>query len=287
MKPITISGLSFRNPVLTASGTFGMGGEFEGLVDYSRLGGITLKTVTPNPRAGNLPPRIIETPCGLLNSIGLENPGIDAAVAEIETHRPFAKMDTNIIFSIAGESTADFVRMAERVIETGAVDMLELNLSCPNLHAGGATFDSDCVNVREIVSAVERLGFPFTVKLSPNNDIIASSLAAEDAGAPCLTISNTYLGMAFDRKTGEPLFRNKVAGFSGPAVKPIALYNVYRVANKVKVPIIASGGVACTEDAVDFILAGAALVSIGTMNFVEPDIAETIAMGLTAYFKEK
>jgi len=287
LKKFSIHTLEFRNPVLTASGTFGMGGEFAGLADYSKLGGITLKTVTPTPRAGNLPPRILETPCGLLNSIGLENPGMDELLREINSSHPFRAYDTNIVLSIAGESADDFTRMAEAFIATGDIDMLELNLSCPNIHAGGATFDSDCANVRAIVSAVARLDFPFTVKLSPNQDIVGNSIAAEDAGAHALTISNTFLGMAFDRKTGAPYFRNKVAGFSGPAVKPMALYNIYRVAQKVKIPLIASGGIASTGDAIDFLHAGASFVSIGTMNFVEPGIAEIIADGLTEYLREK
>ncbi len=287
MKNFTIHTLGFRNPVLTASGTFGMGGEFDGLTDYSKLGGITLKTVTPRPRSGNQPPRILETPCGLLNSIGLENPGMDEVIRIIKSEHPFRAYDTNIVFSIAGETADDFTRMADAVIGAGDIDMLELNLSCPNIHAGGATFDSDCANVRAIVSSVARLDFPFTVKLSPNQDILGNSIAAEDAGAHALTISNTFLGMAFDRKTGEPYFRNKVAGFSGPAVKPMALYNVYRVAQKVKIPIIASGGAASAGDAIEFLLAGASFISIGTMNFVEPDIAETVADGLAEYLREK
>lgn len=286
MRELRIGSLLFRNPVVTASGTFGMGEVFRELVNYSRLGGITLKTVTRAPRPGNLPPRILETPCGLLNSIGLENDGFDATLAALTANDSLAEYDANVIFSLAGETPEDFAAMAKAFEAVEGIDMFELNLSCPNVHAGGKTFDADCDNVKRIVESVgAAISKPFATKLSPAQDIVANSKAAEAAGSPALTISNTFLGMAFDLKTGEPVFRNKVAGFSGPAVKPMALYNVWRVAQAVNIPIIASGGIASAEDALEFIHAGATLVSIGTMNFVEPGIAAEIAEGLEKLLK--
>lgn len=286
MREPRIGTLAFRNPVLTASGCFGMGGEFRELVDYSKIGGITLKTVTRAPRPGNLPPRALETPCGLLNSIGLENEGFEATLAALKERDAFAEYDTAVIFSLAGDTPRDFAEMARAFEPFEGIDMFELNLSCPNVHAGGRTFDCDAGNVTEIVSAVRSaIRKPFTTKLSPAQDLVGNALAAEKAGSPAVTVSNTFLGMAFDLKTGEPYFRNKVAGFSGPAVKPMALYNVWRVSQAVSVPVIASGGAACASDALEFLYAGAALVSVGTMNFVEPDAAATIAEGLAKLMK--
>ncbi len=278
---VEIAGVSFKNPVITASGTWGMGDVFEDFIDYREIGGITLKTVTMQPREGNRGRRILETPAGLLNSIGLENDGFEAVYRELRQNNNLKKIATNVIFSIAGDTAKDFAEMAAAFSKIEGVDMLELNLSCPNVHDGGRTFDSDSDVVRQIVSEVGKISsLPFSTKLSPNADIIAAAKAAQEAGSPVLTISNTYLGMAFDLKSGEPVFKNKVAGFSGPAVKPMALYNVWRVSNAVNVPIIASGGIASADDAREFFFAGASLVSIGTFNFVEPDIAAVIAREL-------
>lgn len=278
MSSIKIGNLHFRNRVITASGTFGMGDLFQDFLDYSKIGGITLKTVTTQPRLGNPPPRILETPAGLLNSIGLENPGFDAVLASLCENDTLAPLDTNVIFSVAGDTVDDYVRMTLAFAEIGGIDMIELNLSCPNVHAGGATFDADPDNIKRILGGIiGKISKPVTAKLSPNQNIVQNAITAEQSGSYAVTISNTYLGMAFNLKTGAPHFRNKVAGFSGPAVKPLALYNVYRVRQAVRLPIIASGGITCTDDAREFILAGADLLSIGTMNFVEPDIAERIA----------
>ena len=285
MKKILIGDLEFRNPVITASGTFGMGDVFTDFIDYSKIGGITLKTVTRSPRKGNPPPRILETPSGLLNSIGLENEGFDAAIAGLRQRDYLKDYDTNVIYSVAGETPEDYVEMAAAFAEFGGIDMIELNLSCPNVHAGGATFDSSRENVESIVKTAAKLvKKPFTIKFSPSHDLIGNSRIAEDCGAHAVTISNTFLGMAIDIKTKGFYFKNRTAGYSGPAVKPIALANVYRAAQAVKIPVIASGGISNISDAVEFILAGASLVSIGTINFVEPDITVTIAEGLAAYF---
>lgn len=287
LKETIIGKHKFRNPVLTASGTYGMGGLFEGLLDESQLGGITLKTITRKAKKGNPPPRILETSCGLLNSIGLENAGYETILSELKENDYYKTLQTSVIMSISGDIVEDYIEMVSGLDKIEGIDVLELNLSCPNIHAGGATFDSD----REVVRAVvkECIGVstkPLTIKLSPNTpDIVGNAIAAEEAGAHALTISNTYLGMAFDLKSGEPFFKNKVAGFSGPAVKPMALYQVYRVAQKTSLPIIASGGIASTEDAIEFLLAGATFVSVGTMGFVEPGLAGKIAVELPNYFK--
>jgi len=272
-----IGSLKFRNPVILASGTFGID-EYKNFLDYSRLGGVTLKTITYTPRKGNPPPRILEVPCGLLNSIGLENDGLEKFYDDLSKNDFLADVPSNVIVSLAGDRVEDFRIMVERLGEFDSIDMFELNLSCPNVHEGGITFDSDIKIVKKIVGSVAKVNKkPFTVKLSPANDLIKNSKVAEDFGANALTISNTFPGMAIDVKTKSFYFKNKVAGYSGPAVKPMALWNVYRVSKCVSVPVIASGGICCTEDAIEFLMAGATFVSIGTMNFVEPSISQKIA----------
>lgn len=281
MPQIKIGNTIFRNRIITASGTFGMGDLFHDFLDYSKVGGITLKTITTHPRIGNPPPRIKETPCGLLNSIGLENPGFGAAYDGLKRKDYLKRLDTNVIFSIAGETVEDYIQMGKAFGEFKGVAMIELNLSCPNVHAGGATFDSEPENIRRIIYGIKgNIEQPVTTKLSPNLNIVENAKIAEQAGSDAVTISNTFLGMAFDLNTGQPYFHNKVAGFSGPAVKPMSLFNVYRVRQVVTLPIIASGGIATTDHAKEFVFAGADLLSIGTMNFVEPDIALRIAAEL-------
>jgi dihydroorotate dehydrogenase (NAD+) catalytic subunit len=283
MAQVTIGGLVFRNPVLTASGTFGMGDVFADFIDYSKLGGIILKTVTRKPRRGNPPPRILETPSGLLNSIGLENDGFDAVLAELKEHDRIAKYPTRVIFSIAGDTVGDYAEMCRAFDSISGIAAFELNLSCPNIHSGGATFDSDCKNVVSITGNVRKATKkPVFVKLSPANDLVGNARAAEGEGADAVTVSNTYLGMAIDLKRKDFVFKNKVAGFSGPAVKPISLYNVYRVCSAVKLPVIASGGISNLSDAKEFLFVGASMITVGTMNFVEPSISQEIAEGLEA-----
>ena len=281
MKEFKIGSLKFRNPVITASGTFGMGDVFSDFIDYSKIGGITLKTVTRNPRKGNPPPRILETPSGLLNSIGLENEGFEKVYSGLNQDDYLKCCDTNIIFSIAGESKEDYIDMAEAFSQIKSIAMLELNLSCPNIHAGGATFDSDPDVVIYIIKNLrKKITKPFAVKLSPANDLVKNSMIASDYGADAVTISNTFLGMAIDIQKKDFVFKNKVAGYSGPAVKPIALYNVFKAAQAVKIPMISSGGIASINDAREFLIAGAQFISIGTMNFLEPDISMKIAEDL-------
>ncbi len=293
MNDLMIGGLAFRNPVITASGTFGMGREFGDFMDYSLLGGITLKTVTRQPRRGNPPPRLYETPAGLLNSIGLENEGFDRVYRDLSAHDYLSEIPANVIFSLAGDSEDDFPEMAAALSEIKGIAMFELNLSCPNVKENGETFDARPEAVERIVikasAALARAGAskPFTVKISPNQNIRRNSKIAEDCGCNAVTVSNTYLGTAIDSNTGEFIFANKVAGFSGPAVKPMALYNVMCAAQTVKVPVIASGGICSVPDAIEFIIAGAKFVSVGTMNFIEPGIALDIAKGIEDYFNKK
>lgn len=281
MTILKIGKLQFRNPVITASGTFGMGDLYRDFLDYSKIGGITLKTVTKTPRKGNPPPRILETTGGLLNSIGLENSGFKKTLYDLADNDTLKDLDTNVIFSLAGNEPADFAEMVKAFSLIKGIAMFELNLSCPNVHEGGATFDSDKTTVKKVIAGVSKALLkskkPFTVKLSPAQDFILNSKIAEEAGANAVTISNTFVGMAIDLKTKSFYFKNKTAGYSGPAVKPIALNNVYRAAKSVKIPVIASGGISSVNDAKEFLFAGAKFVSIGTMNFVEPGIAAEIA----------
>ncbi len=282
-KKLKIGNIDFRNPVIVASGTFGLE-EYKDFFDYSEIGGITLKTITRTPRKGNPPPRILEVPCGLLNSIGLENDGFDCVYESLKRFDFLESYPANIIFSLSGDAKIDFAFMVERLSEIEGIDIFELNLSCPNIHEGGVTFDSDKKNVRKIVNSVSKVSKkPFVVKLSPAGDFITNSRISEDSGASGLTISNTFYGTKINIKTGEFYFKNKVAGYSGPAVKPIALWNVYRVANAVKIPIIASGGICSLEDAIEFLIAGATFVSIGTMNFIEPKTSVEIAKSLRKF----
>jgi len=268
-----IGSLVFRSPVLTASGTFGMGEPFADFYDYRILGGVVLKTLTPSPRPGNPPPRLYETPAGLLNSIGLENEGFDEFARRVESTQPFRGWGTHVIVSVAGDEAGDFAVLAKGACRLPGVAAVEVNLSCPNVHAGGKTFDACPKDVYRITSQVmERVSLPVFVKLSPQHDIVTNARQVEKAGASAVTLSNTFLGMAVDSRRQAFVFARRFAGFSGPAVKPLALANVYRVAQEVTIPIVASGGVASGEDALEFLLVGASLIEIGTMAFVEPGL---------------
>uniref|UniRef100_A0A7C4M2R8 Dihydroorotate dehydrogenase n=1 Tax=candidate division CPR3 bacterium TaxID=2268181 RepID=A0A7C4M2R8_UNCC3 len=285
-KNLKIANLSFRNPVLTASGTSGFE-EYKDFIDFSKIGSITLKTITYSPRKGNPQPRILEVTGGLLNSIGLENDGFERVYNSLIEKDYLGEYPTNIIFSLAGDGEKDFKEMIEKFSEIKGISMFELNLSCPNVHEGGKTFDSNRKMVEKIVKIAKKCSKkPFTVKLSPSNDFITNSIIAEENGADAVTISNTFYGTKIDIKTRNFYFKNKVAGFSGPAVKPMALWNVYRVCEKVKIPVIASGGISSVEDAIEFMLAGASFLSIGTIGFVEPKMPQIIAEELEKKLKE-
>ena len=276
---VTIAGVPFKNPVTVASGTFGFGREFAQFYDLSRLGGIMVKGLTPAPREGNKPPRIAETPLGMLNSVGLQNPGVAAFIRdELPYLRQF---DTNIIANITGATPQEYADMTHALSQAG-VDMIEINVSCPNVKEGGALFGASASGISSVVSACKKAAtVPLIVKLSPNvTDIVEMAKAARDAGADCLSLINTLLGMRIDTVTRRPILGNNMGGLSGPAVKPVAVRMIYQVACAVDLPIIGMGGIMTADDAMEFLLAGATAVSVGTANLVDPMAAVTVLEGL-------
>lgn len=266
-----LSNIKFKNPVLLASGTASFGLELSELYDLSVLGGIVLKTITLEERKGNEPPRIVEVYGGMLNSIGLANPGLKK-FKEIILPEVLNKVKTNIIVSVAGKNVGEFKEIVEEVSCLEGISVIELNLSCPNVEKGGRTFDSNEDNLREVVKEVKKVSKkPFWVKLSPNTlSIVNNAIIAEQEGADGISAINTILGMKIDPKTGKPVFRNIFAGYSGPAIKPIALRYVYEICQHVKIPVIGIGGISSYEDMLEFLWAGAKLVQIGTYNFIDP-----------------
>lgn len=273
--------LSLPNPILVASGTFGYAREMERIVDLKRLGGILPKTITQEPRAGNAPWRTVETTAGLLNSIGLDNDGIDAFLAH---HLPYlAQIGTPIIVSVAGRNHDEFVSLARRVGEQPGVAAVELNISCPNV-AHGVDFGADPILCGRLVSAVrESCPAPIIAKLTPNvTSIAAIAKAASEAGADAISLINTVLGMAIDWRKRKPLLGNVVGGLSGPAIKPIALRCVYQAAQAVKTPLIGIGGIATIDDVMEFLVAGASAVQIGTANYYDPQVSMKILDQLPA-----
>lgn len=279
-------GLEFPNPVLVASGTFAYGTEMARLYDLSRLGGIVTKTITQRPRAGNPPPRVTETAGGMLNSIGLANPGIDAFLREYLPE--LRKHSCPLIVNIAGEDTRDFVELAAQVGGEAGVAAVELNLSCPNV-SGGLDFGTVPRRTEEVVREVKRTcSLPVIAKLSPNvTDIREIARAAEAGGADALSLINTLVGMAIDHKRRRPILGNVTGGLSGPAIKPIALAMVWKAHQAVSIPLIGVGGIMTATDVVEFMLAGASAVEVGTANFVDPWAAPKIIDGLTAYCREE
>lgn len=278
----TVCGIDFQNPVLTASGTFGFGREYAEFYDLARLGGICTKGLTRERREGNASPRIAETPSGILNSVGLQNPGVEAFCAH---ELPFLQASgTRVIVNIAGSSEEDYVYMAERVSAAGA-DMVEMNISCPNVKAGGMAFGIQPESVERITAAVRRVcKLPLMVKLSPNVACIADNArAAEAGGADCISLINTLSGMAVDLRTKRPLLANGIGGLSGPCVKPVALRMVWDCYRAVNIPLCGLGGIATWQDAVEFLLCGACLVQVGTANFTDPYAAPKVVEGLAAY----
>lgn len=267
----TVCGIKFKNPILLASGTASFGLELSRIYDLSILGGIVLKTITLEERKGNEPPRIVECASGMLNSIGLANPGLKKFKEEIFPE-VLKVVKTNIIVSVAGKSVGEFREIVEEVSTLEGVSVIELNLSCPNVERGGLTFDNDEENVREVVRVVKKVSKkPFWVKLSPNTcSIVNNALIAQEEGADGITAINTILGMKIDINTGKPVFKNIFAGYSGPAIKPIALRYVYEICQKVSIPVIGVGGISSYEDVLEFMWAGAKLVQIGTYNFIDP-----------------
>ncbi len=282
---VNLAGVELKNPVMTASGTFGSGAEYSEFVDLNRLGAVVTKGVANVPWPGNPTPRIAEVYGGMLNAIGLQNPGIDVFV---QRDIPFLKQyDTKIIVNVCGKTTEDYIEVVERLGDE-PVDLLEINISCPNVKEGGIAFGQDPKAVEAITREVKRYAKqPVIMKLSPNvTDITVMAKAAEAGGADVLSLINTLTGMKIDINKRAFAIANKTGGMSGPAVKPVALRMVYQVANAVSLPIIGMGGIATAEDALEFIMAGATAVSVGTANFYNPYATVEIAQGIEDYMKK-
>lgn len=278
--------LVLKNPVLVSSGTFGYGLEYKDLIQIERLGAIVLKTVTLKPRQGNSPPRIWETPSGMLNAIGLQNEGLENL---LNKKLPFLKkLKVPLIANIAGETIDEYVKLAKRLDSVKEISAIELNVSCPNVKKGCLSFGENAELLEELVKAVRRVtGKTLITKLTPNvTDIVSIARMAEGAGSDVLSLVNTFLGMAIDTKTRRPRLANITGGLSGPAIRPIAVRMVWQVAKAVKVPVIGMGGINSLEDALEFIIAGATAVSIGTASFINPNIAMEIIDGLKKYMED-
>lgn len=283
---VDLAGVELKNPVMTASGTFGSGMEYSEFVDLNRLGAVVTKGVANVPWEGNPTPRVAETYGGMLNAIGLQNPGIDVFA---ERDIPFLKKyDTKIIVNVCGRSEKDYVEVVERLADE-PVDMLEINISCPNVKEGGIAFGQSAASVERITAAVKRAAKqPVIMKLSPNvTDITETAKAAEAGGADVLSLINTLTGMKIDVNRQTFALANRTGGLSGPAIKPIAVRMVYQTANAVRLPIIGMGGIATAEDALEFILAGATAVSVGTANFADPRATLDIISGIEKYMTDK
>lgn len=282
---VQLGRLHLKNPIMVASGTFGYAREMQQLVHLNRLGAILPKTITLQPRLGNAPWRTVETSSGLLNSIGLDNDGVDVF---IETHlRYLRELDTSIVVSIAGKSRDEFIELAERIEAAGGADALELNISCPNV-SGGVDFGTDPHLCEQVVRGVrERCGLPLLAKLTPNvTRIVDIAKAAANGGADAVSCINTLLGMAIDWKKKRPLLGNVMGGLSGPAIKPVALRCVYQVSKAVPIPIVGIGGIASLDDVMEFLAAGASCVQIGTANYYEPTLSERLVDQLPSALRE-
>ena len=280
---IKLKGLTLKNPVMTASGTFGYGEEYADFVDLSELGGIIVKGTTLHHREGNPYPRMAETPMGMLNCIGLQNKGVDYF---IETIYPRIKdFDTNVIVNVSGSNIDDYVTAAAKIDALENIPAIELNVSCPNVKQGGMAFGVTCSGIEQVVKAVREVYHKhLIVKLSPNVTNIAEiALAAEAAGADSVSLINTLLGMAIDAETRKPILSMVTGGLSGACVKPVALRMVWQVSKAVKIPVIGLGGISSATDAIEFLLAGASAIQIGTANFIDPAISAKVAKGIVEY----
>lgn len=283
---VNFAGVELKNPVLTASGTFGSGKEYSEFVDLNRLGGVVTKGVANIPWAGNPTPRVAETYGGMLNAIGLQNPGMDTF---IKTDIPFLQQyDTKIIVNVCGKSIQDYCDVVERLSEE-KVDLLEINISCPNVKEGGIAFGQDPTCIENITKELKKLAKqPIIMKLSPNvTDITEMARAAEAGGADALSLINTITGMKIDVNRRAFALANKTGGLSGPAIKPIAVRMVYQVAGAVKLPILGMGGIMNAEDALEFMMAGATAVSVGTANFINPYATVEIVEGIETFMKQQ
>lgn len=284
---VRIKDVVFKNPVMTASGTFGYGTEFEDFIDIGRLGGIIVKGTTGTHREGNPYPRMAETPSGMLNAVGLQNKGVDVFVKEI--YPTICHYDTNVIVNVSGSTIEEYVDVAEKINALEKIPAIELNISCPNVKEGGMAFGTQCESAFKVVAAVRKAyRKTLIVKLSPNvTNISEIALAAQEAGADAVSLINTLLGMAVDARTRRPVLSTITGGLSGPAVKPVALRMVWQVAKAVKIPVVGLGGIMNAEDAVEFLLAGATAVQIGTGNFIDPQMTVKVVEGIESYCLEQ
>jgi dihydroorotate dehydrogenase (NAD+) catalytic subunit len=284
---VDIGGIEIKNPVMTASGTFGYASEFEDLVDLNRLGAIVVKGLSLEPSRGNPPPRIVETPCGMLNAIGLENVGLAAFVKE---KLPFLRrLDTPIFVNVYGKSTKEYAELAARLEDIDGVSGIEVNISCPNVKSGGMAFGAYPESAAEVVRAIRKQTTkPMMVKLSPNvTDITEIAKNVEAEGADSISLINTITGMAIDIETRRPKIANITGGLSGPAIKPVALRMVWQVVQTVNIPVVGIGGIMTAKDALEFLIAGAVAVQIGTANFINPHATTDVIDGIETFLMER
>jgi dihydroorotate dehydrogenase (NAD+) catalytic subunit len=284
---VQVGSLILRNPVMTASGTFGYAREFENLINLDKLGGIIVKGISLQPKAGNPPPRVVETACGMLNAIGLENVGVDRFISGKMSY--LRSLTTPVVVNILGDSVEEYGEIARRLDGVEGVAALEVNISCPNVKKGGVAFGTVPEMAARVTEAVrEATDLPLIVKLSPNvTDVVLMAKAVEGAGADAVSLINTLIGMAIDPITRRPRLANVIGGLSGPAIKPVALRMVWQVAQAVSVPVIGIGGITTADDALEFMLAGASAIQVGTANFYDPSAAENIVQGITDYLQEQ
>ena len=282
---VNIGSLELQNPVMTASGTFGYAREFEDLVNLHRLGGIIVKGISLEPRAGNPPQRIVETPCGMLNAIGLQNVGVERFITEKMVY--LKGIGVPVVVNILGDTVDEYRQITERLQGIEGIAALEVNISCPNVKKGGVAFGTVPTMAAAVTEAVKKAAdVPVMVKLSPNvADIVEMAKAVEAGGADSISLINTLIGMAIDLKRRKPVLANVIGGLSGPAIKPIALRMVYQAAGAVQIPVIGIGGIENAEDALEFIVAGATAVQIGTANFINPRVSEEVVVGIGDYVK--
>ncbi|NIA20259.1 MAG: dihydroorotate dehydrogenase [Xanthomonadaceae bacterium] len=281
------SELRLKNPVMTASGTFGYGREYEPYLELNKLGAVVTKGLSLLPKPGNEPPRIVETPCGMLNAIGLENIGVKAFLSD---ELPLLKAaQATVVVNFFGETIDEYEELAGILDQGTGIDALEINISCPNVKAGGLQFGTDPRMAASLVAAVRRrTSLPLITKLSPNvTDIVSIAMAVEAAGTDCVSLINTLTGMAIDLQSNKPVLANITGGLSGPAIKPIALRMVHQVAQNVNIPVIGIGGISSANDALEFLLAGASAIQVGTCNFVNPAITTEIAAGIETFLHER
>lgn len=280
---VKIGDLNLKNPVMTASGTFGYGKEFADFIDLSRIGGIFVKGTTIRDRQGNAYPRMAETPSGMLNAVGLQNKGVDYFISNI--YPEIKDIDSNIIVNVSGSTIEDYVDCAQKLVGLDKIPAIELNISCPNVKEGGMAFGTSACSAGDVTKAVREIWKKtLIVKLSPNvTDITEIAKAVEAEGADAVSLINTLLGMAIDINKKRPVLSTVTGGLSGPCVKPVALRMVWQVYNSVKIPIIGMGGISCWQDAIEFILAGSSAIQIGTYNFIDPTISVKVVEGITEY----